>query len=308
MRVILRPINRHTWSNVVKYKNCYDYLEPYYTRSGNIYTGIGREDAARLGNILGRSLLQTSDYWKNFFVRVGADDVYLDTEDILDEIKYLFLKNHKRVKTSIFEHKATADYLLINKDEEAKRENLFNKAKIDAVVEFKKMSLTDMRKCLRLFGQNAENASSELVENSMFKLVESNPEKFLLKWTNNKNREIEVIVEQAVSKNIIRRSKNIYKFGSDVIGYSLEETIDFLNNPKNQDIKISILNYIDAKDYIVANQAPEEDLAQFNLPEEDKVEKPIPTKKSKKPVVVPVDIPGVDTDDEAIDLNKMDFS
>ena len=125
MRVILRPMDNKR--PVVKYRNCFDYLAPYFTRSGNIYTGINEEDSLRLGAILGLNLLPSSSFWNTFSVRIGAGDVYIDTEDPLDEIKYLFLKNHKRVKTSIFENKATADYLLINKEEEAKKENLFNK-------------------------------------------------------------------------------------------------------------------------------------------------------------------------------------
>jgi hypothetical protein len=302
---MLRPTNKHTWSNVVKFKNCYDYLTPYFTRSGNIYTGLTIEDASRLGGVLGLNLLPSSEYWKNFFVRVGADDVYLDTEDTLDEIKYLFLKNHKRVRSSIFERKATADYLLINKDEEAKRENMFNKSKVDAISEFKKMSLTDMRKCLRLFGQNAESVSSEVVENSMFKLVESNPSMFLDKWTNNKNREIEVVLEQSIAKNIIRRNKNIYKFGSDVIGYSMQETIDFLNNPKNQDIKMAVLNAIDAKDFIVEHEAPKEDLDKLGVTSNAGMPVGRKLKEPKKPVVV-AGMPG--TDEEGIDISKMEFS
>jgi hypothetical protein len=46
---------------------------------------------------------------------------------------------------------------------------------------------------------------------------------FLQKWINNKDREIEVVIEQAISKNVIRRNKNIYKYGSDVIGYSMRK-------------------------------------------------------------------------------------
>jgi len=304
MRVILRPINRHTWLNIVKYKNCYDYIAPYFTRSGNRYTGLSAEDAVRLGAKIGLSLLPSSTYWDNFFVRIGADDIYLDTEDPMDEVKYIFLKNHKRVKNSQFERKATADYLLINKDEEAKRENLFNKAKVDAISEFKRMSLTDMRKCLRLFGHSSENVSGEVVENLMFKLIESNPSTFLEKWVNNTNREVEVIIEQAIAKNIIRRNKNVYKFGTDVIGYSMSEVIDFMNNPKNQDIRIAIVNGTDAKDFIVPNEAPEEDLKQFNIPNEDnkitaKVAKP------KKPKLLG-GLPGMD-DSEGIDINSADF-
>jgi len=286
----------------VKYKNCYDYIAPYFTRSGNRYTGLSSEDVSRLGSKLGLNLMPNSTYWDNFFVRIGSDDIYLETEDPIDEIKYIFLKGHKRVKTSMFERKATADYLLINKDEEAKRENLFNKSKVDAISEFRKLSLTDMRKCLRLFGHNSENSSSEVVENELFKIVESNPIAFLDKWVNNKDREIQVIIEQAVSKNVIRKNKNIYKFGSDIIGYSLTEVIDFMNNPKNQDIRLAILAGIDAKDFIVQHEAPEEDVQKLNVPPKPKVEstgKP----KVKKPTLLP-GAPGSE-DSEAIDINKL---
>jgi len=287
----------------VKYKNCYDYVAPYFTRSGNRYTGLNSDDALRLGSILGLNLLPSSNYWDNFFVRVGSDDVYLNTEDPLDEIKYIFLKNHKRVKTSIFERKATADYLLVNKDEEAKRENVFNKTKVDAISEFRKMSLTDMRKCLRLFGQNAENMSGELVENSLFKVIESNPAMYLEKWVNNRDREIEVIIEQSISRNIIRRNKNVYKFGSDVIGYSMQEVIDFLNNPKNQDIKSAILTSIDVKDYIIPNEAPAEKLEKLNLSEAER--KDVTAKsKAKKPILLPT----LDGEDEGLDISKIDFT
>lgn len=297
MRVILKPTVRHAFSGVVKWKNCYDYLTPYYTRSGNTYTGLIKEDEERLGRILGLNLATSSPFWKDFFVRVGADEVFIDTNDPMDELKYLFLKNHKRVKTSIFEKKATADYLLINKDEEAKRENLVNKAKVDALFEFKKMTTSDMRKVLRLFGQNADNASGELVENTLFKVIESNPEMFLSKWVNNPYRETEVLLEQAVSRNIIRRNKNVYKYGTDIIANSSMDAIDFLNNPKNQDIKLAILKALDAKDYIAETGDLEE-------PESRKVIAP-ETKKPKQKIVTS-GLPG--EDDSAIDLSKIDLT
>jgi len=301
MRVILRPTNKHMWANnVVKYKNCYDYLHVYYTRSGNIYTGLAAEDEERLGKILGLDLKKSSPYWNNFNVRVGATDIFLDTEDPLDEVKYLFLKNHKRVKTSLFEHKANADYLLINKDEEAKRENLLNKSKVDAIFEFKKMSLSDMRKCLRIFGQSAENVSGELVENTLFKIIEANPETFMIKWVNNKNREIEVILEQAISRNIIRRNKNIYKFGGDVIGYSTQEALDYLENPKYQDVKATILSSIDSKDFLVVPETAAEESSRYADASK------LNSKPIKKPVVLKGD-PRVE-DSDGIDISKLSFT
>ena len=243
MRVILRPIGKNAWSGLVKYRNCYEDISPYWTRSGRIYTGLTTEDEKRLGELLGIDLRANSDYWKTFYIRTMGRDVYLDLDDPQDELKYLFLKNHKRVKNSLMENKATANFVLVNKDEEAKRANVFNRARRDAIKEFDKMSAEDLRKCLRLYGHNADSMSAEVAENKLFDIVEGNPQSFLDKWVNNPHRETAVLVERAISKNIIRKNKNIYKYGSEIIGHNLGETVAFLDDSKNQDIKITTVSY-----------------------------------------------------------------
>ena len=71
--------------------------------------------------------------------------------------------------------------------------------------------------------------------------------KFFLLWIDNKNKDTQYILETAISKNVIRKSKNVYYYGTDVIGRSQDDAISFLNEKANQDIKISILEQIDAK-------------------------------------------------------------
>lgn len=248
MRVILRPLNKNNWSNVQKYRNCNYDVGPYLTRSGGIYTGLTPADEVRLGERLGLDLRQSSDFWKTFFVRTNTKDIFLDTDDAIDELKYLFLRGHKRVKTSLLENKAGADFVIINKDEEAKVSNLANKIKVDAFTAFKTLTATDIRKVLRLYGENADNMSPEIAEERLFGLIEGNPSRFLDKWVNNDSRETEVLLEKAISVNSIRKNLNIYKYGSEIIGRSKEEAIHFLENPTNQDIKRTILIEIDAKD------------------------------------------------------------
>jgi hypothetical protein len=250
MRVILRPLSKDSWSNVRKYRNCHEDIGPYFTRSGSIYTGLTVEDEKRLGERAGLDLRPSSDFWKTFFIRTGARDLYLDTNDAMDELKYLFLKNHKRVKNSLLENKAGANFVLINKDEEAKVTNLHNKTIREAFSAFDKLTATDIRKVLRLYGENGDNMSAEVAEQRLFEFVEGNPERFLLKWVNNNNRETEVVLEKAISANVIRRNINVYKYGSETIGRSKEEALHFLDNPANQDIKRSILIELDAKSSI----------------------------------------------------------
>jgi hypothetical protein len=217
-----------------------------------IYTGLTPDDEKRLSGILGNDLTRSSLFWKNFFVRTYSADVYLNLEDPNDELRYLFLKNHKRVKTSIFERKASARFLLINKEEEAKKSNLINKTRRTAMKEFDRLSAEEIRKCLRLFGHNGDSMEPEVAESNLFDIVEANPQSFIDRWVNNTRRDTEVTVERAISMNVIRRSKNIYKYGSEVIGRTMTETIDFLENPKNQDILISVIKTIESKGYTPA--------------------------------------------------------
>lgn len=255
MWVILRPLGKSQWSGIKNYRGCTDTIGPYYTRSGRIYTGLTEADAERLGKVLGYDLTPGSEFWVNWpAIRAGNKDMYFNTDDPMDELRYLFLKNHKRVAGSIFEHKSTADYVLINKEEEAKKANVFNKIKRRAAREFDKLSAEDIRKCLRLYGQNASNMGNEQAENALFDLVDGNPQKFLELWVDNKNRETEFIIETAVSKNVLRKTKNVYRYGSDVVGHSTQDVIDYLSNPKNQDIKLAILSEIEGKDSFLSSE------------------------------------------------------
>lgn len=240
MIVVVRPLGRNSWSGFSRYKNCTEYLGTYYTRSGALYTGLTPEDAERLGNLLGLDLRPSSAYWESFVIPMTGKDLYLDTSYPSDELKYLFLKNHKRVQASISEVKPGANYVMIDKTNEAKEANKFNRIKRRAAVEFEKMSLDDMRKCLRLYGYNSESSSAEIIESTLYDLIEGNPERFLDKWVDNKDRELYVLLETAISKNIIRKSGGMYRYGGEILGNSKDGAVAYLKNPTNQDIRVAI--------------------------------------------------------------------
>ena len=97
MKVILRPIGWNKWSGIIKYKNCFEDLGSYYTRSGSLYTGLSKEDEVRLGEKLGLDLAQGSEYWKNFFIRTSVSDIILDTDDPMDELKYIITNRIEKI-------------------------------------------------------------------------------------------------------------------------------------------------------------------------------------------------------------------
>ena len=213
-------------------------------------TGLDTEDARRLEKALNKEegeLSPNSDFWTTFAVKLGKRDLILDTDKPLDELQYLFLKGHKRVADGLANMNPSKDYVLINKDSEAEQANRINKIKREAYRELDKMSIEDMRKCLRLYGMKSDTMSNELVEAKLTEQVETAPDKFMLKWVNNPNKEINFVIEEAIAKNIIRKNRTQYFFGTDLIGNGIDDVIVYLQDKKNQDIKLAIMNEIKSK-------------------------------------------------------------
>lgn len=250
MEVIVRIMKVNPWTGLTKWPTTFDYIGPYYTRNGSLYTGLSTSDARRLEQALNKEqgeLSPNSDFWVTFAVKIGKRDLILDTENPLDELQYLFLKGHKRVADGLSNMSPAKDYVIINKDAEAEQTNRVNKAKREAYREFDKMSIEDMRKCLRLYGMKSDTMSNELVEAKLAEQVETAPDKFMTKWVQNPNKEINFVIEEAISKNIIRKNRTQYFFGTDLIGNGIEDVIAYLQDKKNQDIKLAILNEIKSK-------------------------------------------------------------
>jgi len=250
MVVELKIKKKNPWIGLIKYKNCFDYIAPYYTRSGSIYTGLTPEDEKYFEKALGYEeghLAKTSDFWQTFCVKIGTRTLILDDSIPRQAMIIKFLSGHKRVATSLDKLDAGKDYLLINREAEAVEQNKQNKLRRDAIKEFDKLSLDQMRQCLRLFGMSSDRMSNELVESTLFGLVDKQPKKFFDKWVNNKSKETEYLLEQAISKGVIRKDKTNYFYGTDLLATSLDEAIAYLDNKKNQDLKLAIINETENK-------------------------------------------------------------
>jgi hypothetical protein len=256
MKVKLIKKKADNWSNLKFYKNCKHQIGTYFTRTGKRYTGLEKEDQERIELALSYEpgyLNANSSFWDNFAVTLGSnqEEVILNTEDPFDEFRYKFLKGHKRVANGYNDRKPGTDYILIEEQATAEEINKKAQVKIKATIEYQKMSIEDMRKALRLYGFKTDTLSREVIESTLYQLLEEDPDRFNTIWTNNKDKEIHFLLEEAVAQNIIRKSKTTYKYGTDPLGFTLEDAIDYLKNPANNDIRVSIQSQLDAKVEII---------------------------------------------------------
>lgn len=250
MVVELKIRKNNPWAGLLKYKACFDYIAPYFTRSGSVYTGLTPEEETYYEKALGYAegtLAKSSDFWKTFCVKVGARGVILDDSIPRHQMIIKFLSGHKRVATSLDKLTAGKDYILINRQAEAIEQNKINKLRRDAIKEFDKLTLDQMRKCLRLFGVKSDTMSNELVESTLFNLVDKQAKKFFDIWVNNKSKETDFLLEEAIAKGVIRKERTSYYYGTDMIADSKDAAIAYLDAKKNQDLKLSIINQVENK-------------------------------------------------------------
>ena len=250
MEVIVRMTKVNPWTGLIKWSNCFDYLGSYWTRSGARYTGLTKEQARDLEQRLGYQegqLDSNSTFWDTFAIKIGKRDLIINTDKPEGELQYLFLKKHKRVADGVKNINPSTDYVLVDKDVEATEANKVNKVKREAYREFDKMNLEEMRKCLRLFGTKADSLSNELVEAKLNECIEKDPDKFIRIWVKNPDKEINFIIEEALSKNIIRKNRASYYYGTDLIGNGIEDVIAYLKDKKNQELYLTIVNDIKSK-------------------------------------------------------------
>jgi len=247
----LKHLKVNPWNGIVKYKNCYGHVGPYFLRSGMIYSGgLTEEERKRLEKELGYPaghLDANSKFWETYGIKIMGSGSSIDMNTPEGELKYLYCKNHKRVANGHPNVTPNHDFVLINEDSDANEVNRLNKIRRDAMKEFDKMSLDDMRKALRIYGFRSDTMSSSLVENRLFAEVEKDPRKFFNLWINNNNKFDDFLLESAISKNIVRKNRNTYYYGTDVIGVSREDAIAFLQDKSNNDIKIAIEAEIKSK-------------------------------------------------------------
>ena len=250
MEIIVRMTKINPWTGLTKWSNCFNYVGTYWTRSGNKYTGLTPEKAAELEKKLGKQpgeLSPESPFWDTFAIRIGKKELVINIDSPFGELQYLFLKGHKNVADSVSHITPSTDYVIIDKDLEATENNKISKVKRSAYKEMDKMSLDDMRKCLRLLGYRSDSMSNEIIEAKIGECIESDPTKFTNIWINNPNKEINFIIEEALSKNILRKNRAAYYFGTDLIGTGLDDVIAYLKDKKNQDIYLSIMSEVKSK-------------------------------------------------------------
>ena len=252
-KVTVKPIKKHGWlpedhDGSLRYSRCFERLTVQAAKgSGVLNTGLSEDDERRLENKMNMSpgtlSRYNTDYWTMFRVDVSADGIQLDLANPEHELKYLVLKAHQRVANSEMERFDTpfAEYIMTSDEQEAKVENKKSKLKRKAYKVFSNMSTTEMKDVLKVMGKRVgDDMSVDFVESQLDKIVTDDPKNFL-STVEDSTFKMRAFIDDCIASRVLVKSGTKYQLpGGDTVGYTLEQTIEYLQNPDNQEVYLDL--------------------------------------------------------------------
>lgn len=245
------PIKRSTWlpdghDGEFRYTNCAEFLAVQFNVKTRVHnTGLTKEEEEILEKELkmesGALSAYNSTYWSSYpaMIPVTKDGIMLDLANPKDYIWYKNMLVHSEIANSESEKYDSPEYkyVMTSPEQEAKVKNEKGKIRREAYKVFGKLSTNDMKDALKLLGQRvAKDSSVDFIEGKLTEYVDENPGAFLdlMKDTNFK---MKVFISNCIAVKAITKSGPKYMInGGDQIGIGIEQTIEYLQDPNNQDV------------------------------------------------------------------------
>ena len=242
----LRPIAKQKFSGLSSFPNSVTTIGCELGKTG-YKTGLTPDEERKfeleLGLVKG-TLQRNSNWWGNLSIRIFNDkDTNIDCEGAMGEIKKKILFESTKILNSPSEKNKwpKAEFMIIDPEAEAVYEEKQLDFEIEALELFSELSISEKRGVLKLYKHTAgvDTMSEKVIKTELAKELKKNPKEFV-RIVSDKNLKTKVLVADLVEYKIIHKTGNYYTNGDDPIGNSTEEVVAYLNDIKNQSIKIAL--------------------------------------------------------------------
>jgi len=201
---------------------------------------------------------ERKNYWVNKAVVIDRDGLFLDLANVSDFIDYkIFEVNLEYIAPSLKEqyNKGTYKFAIVFEDEESKVKNIRIDTNKEAYMMFGKIDgnikkltdflwihyLTNIKDGKRL----PNNPSLEYLRGEVGRIIEERPGEFLSIITDTQF-ETKALIQKAINNGFIHRSGQTFQvFGEDSSKNTLEGLIEYLNDERNNNVRLSIIGRIE---------------------------------------------------------------
>ena len=191
------------------------------------------------------------NFWHKFYVYIDKNGLTLHLSDPIDNLRWRVLKVCPEVAPSWDERNNSAEFIfalvdedyLIN-DEVKKSDKLKRAYKFFGSIE---NSAEKMRNFLVVYGKKPPlNAKMDFLKSEISKIIEFNIDGFLA-ISEDKNFEMKLFIDSCLEIGALYKEgrTKVALPGGDIIGNTMDETIEFLRNKKNSDIYATLKAKLD---------------------------------------------------------------
>jgi len=201
------------------------------------------------------SVTRENNYYtkKKAKVRLKNEVTYLDLSRPDDYMKYkilLTVKDRIALSDDPRETKVTQKFALVDENHETQQQLNELDTKLAAYTEYGaiKKDFRSLRHVIMVAtGKKvAKNAKLEFLQTEANRLLSNAPDAFL-NAVRDKDLETKILIQDAITAKALRKQGIAYYTpGGDLIGNNLAEAVEFLNNKKNQDLRLVIEKKVDA--------------------------------------------------------------
>jgi hypothetical protein len=254
----VKPIQRQKWHELPPEK---DFARPFVLEAlldANTHkyaTGLSAEDKERLEKATGYDLSDTFDplnphvFWSNAVSRVRLESRtnLFDISIPINEIKYHIMKASKFVANSQTELEKglypDAKFVIYDKEEETavRAKALEIKSQVHKLIEGmqakQKADVVQIATGMSMSNQSNDYITVEL-DNLIAKL--GYPKLLTLLQKDTKRNSVQATIMTACDKRILNKKGDMFFYFDEMLG-DIEGAIDYLLDPKNQTIKMQIL-------------------------------------------------------------------
>lgn len=229
----------------------------YDEETGRYATGLSKAEADEYGTKLNVDLSDTFNgqahpYWsqKTSWVLLPNHTLVLDTDRASDFVKIKNLKASKFVANSMTEYQngrwPFATHVIYDEDEEVnmKAKLIQDKRKASEIL-LKMDKDAKIAIILVIDGKNLRGRSDNFIDVAMENILDTKPNEFL-KWAIMGREKVTLrsVVLEALQKNVLTKDPSGISYMGDIIGYGVDEVMDYLEKPEHNLVKVKILEHI----------------------------------------------------------------
>lgn len=195
------------------------------------------------------------DFWVNFRVVLSDKPQVYDISTPYGQVTYKFLLNHKYIAASKTDigNKPEAMWYIEDKKKEAREESKKISFVMKAYAYLAKMARDDKKDFFRLIdlvGLNPETMIEEQLDVHFHNFITKNAELFVELYEDSE-KVVKMTIQKLIFKKIIQKRKDRYYYGDPVedvfLGNSIDDLVSYLENPKNNSTKESMIKQLSSK-------------------------------------------------------------